>query len=127
MQRDVLNSEQVVARGNVLGDRHADGSLVCDSLALCLNGHATTHTQARPTQLIVRRSRLLSIDLEPDTPCALPHRGRGTRRDFGHVELQWAGVEDVGRGLEAYTAASSYALCLGSAPAGAGVASNCFG
>jgi hypothetical protein len=70
--------------------------------------------QAVPRQLAVRHIRLLSVDLKPHAPTAVPVGRRLAGWHLGHVELQRALVEDVRGDLEGYAATSCYARGAGS-------------
>jgi len=102
MQRNMLNPQQILSTRRILRNRHTRSRSI--------------HTI--PRQSTIRHVRLLSIDLEPHAAAAVPVGRRFAGGHLGHVELQRALVEDVGRDLEGYAATGCYGGGAGGAGAG---------
>jgi hypothetical protein len=84
VEGDVLRAEQVLARGQGLGEGHGD-------LGLARGGPADGGGGC---------DRFFLVDLEPHVAAAVPGLGGLARGDFGHVELHGSRVRDAGDGCE---------------------------
>lgn len=84
MEGDVLRAQQVLARGQGLGEGDGD---------LCL-------ARGGPADGGRGRDGFLLVDLEPHVAAAVPGLGRLARGHLGHVELHGPGVRDAGHGSE---------------------------
>jgi hypothetical protein len=80
VEGDVLRTEQVLARGQGLGEGDGD---------LCL-------AHGGPADGGGGRDGFFLVDLEPHVAAAVPGLGCLAGGDFGHVELHGSGVRDAG-------------------------------
>jgi hypothetical protein len=85
MQRNVLHAHKILAARCALGDRE------CYLLL----------PRASEAHLPAGEGGALAVDFEPDGAAAVEGGSGLARGDFGHVELEGAGVRDGGDGGEA--------------------------